>query len=138
MMATLTPGRKTAPGSPKSRSGRRVWKSPEGGAAEPTGGEDEAMIAAMFPDTEQCGGGDGGGGGGRRDLTLTIMEAHANTNAGKDEQHAKEIEQLKKENIKLKKQDNKETSGERDQGKWGRAGGGLMTPRELEGKRRYD
>ena len=47
---------------------------------ESAGGEDAAMINAMFPEAGHgegggSGGGDGGGdGGGRRDLTTTMME----------------------------------------------------------------
>ena len=56
-----TPPKSGQAGTPKSRSGRRVWRSPCGDAA---GVEDSAMLAALG-----VGDGDGGGDGGGDDTT---------------------------------------------------------------------
>ena len=118
-----------------AKSGR-AWSSPNSRSVRRGhGGEDEAMIGAMFAESGQGkGGGDlGGDGGGRRDLTATVLEEQIKEMMTKMKLMQTEIDNLTKENMQLKnkkdevlkksslqhqKQDNKATWGGVDRGMW--------------------
>jgi hypothetical protein len=86
------------------------------------------MITALLQEAGPAGfGGDGGGngggdGGGRRNLEPTIMQEHVKEMEVKIRIMQQEIDNLKKENMELKNQnnnENKEQRGGGNKGKWG-------------------
>ena len=84
-----------------AKSGR-VWSSPNSRSVRRGhGGEDQAMIGAMFAESGQGkGGGDlGGDGGGRRDLTATILEEQIKEMVTKMKLMQKQIDNLTEENM---------------------------------------